>query len=149
MFPQDTAQPLPISWGHDIRDHIEVVDMPDLDLNGIYKEDSINDQNKSSPWRYGIIRSVAIDIEKHGVWRTLESGAKIWLIALKSSDALNISVNFEDIFLPEGSSIQLYGANRNETPLTYSSAETIEVRAMGSWFVEGDIVLDRILSAFF
>lgn len=140
MFPQSTTHPLPLSWDIDIKDRIEIIDMPILDMNGIYKEDSINDQYKSSPWRYGLPRSVSIDIKKQGVWSTLDSGAKIWLIVIKSADALNLSVNFEDIFLPENSRIQLFGKNRNETPLTYTSAETSKVKAMGSWFVEGDIV---------
>ena len=140
MFPQGNNPSLPISWDINIKDRIEVIQMPVLNFSGINKQDSINDQDKSSPWRYGLPRSVSIDIKKQGVWTTLDNGSKLWVIAIKSTGALNLSVNFEDIYLPENSRIQLYGKNRNEFPLTYSSVETDKIEAMGTWFVEGDTV---------
>ncbi len=131
---------MPISWDLEMQNGIEIIKLPFLDFEEIHKQDSINDQEKSSPWRYGLPRSVSLNIEERGVWTSLDNGAKIWLIAIASSGALNISVNFDEIFLPEKSRIQIFGADRKEKPLTYSSAETRKLQAMGSWFIEGEVV---------
>src|SRR5690554_490435 len=77
----------------------------------------------------------------HGVWNTLEDGGKIWQIAITSPEALNISVNFNDFFLPAGSKLQLYNSDHTDMTNVFTSLQNQPGNQLGTWFVEGETVL--------
>lgn len=77
-------------------------------MTEVLKNDSINDLDKSIPWRFGINRPVALNMHKDGLWTDLPEGGKIWRTAIQSHNALNLSVNFTDFYLPVGARLQLY-----------------------------------------
>ena len=91
----------PISWDFDVDSQEKIISLPPLDLEAIVAEDALNDVYKNQPWRYGISRPLAIDINSQGSWTTLpnEQG-RVWLVGIRSPEALNLSVNFDDIFRP-------------------------------------------------
>ena len=55
-FPQGGEGDLPESWGLNLSELPNVVRLPALDFEMIIQQDSINDLDKSMPWRYGIER---------------------------------------------------------------------------------------------
>src|SRR5690606_10283886 len=109
-------------------------------FNEIRHQDSIKDLDKSMPWRYGIERLVDLDMQNGGLWTDLPSGGKIWKATIESNDAMNLSVNFDDFFLPAGSRLQLYNNDRTDITSTFTSTQNREEGQLGTWFVEGDIV---------
>lgn len=139
-FSQDVNEELPISWSVDIDNEIIPIELPPLDLEAIIAEDLINDQDKSIPWRYGISRPLHLDFENDGVWTILDNGDKVWRIAIKSPDALNLSVNFDNFYLPEGARLHLYNNEQTDISRTYSNAQNRENKILGSWFISGDII---------
>lgn len=143
-FSQDIKGELPFSWSRDFginhNSRIIPIELPPLNIEGIAFEDSINDLDKSLPWRYGITRQLVLDIEHDGVWTTLPGGAKIWQIAIKSPDAINLSVNFNDFYLPTGSRLHLYNDDRTDISRTYSKNQNRDNKLLGSWFIRGDII---------
>ncbi|NND87703.1 MAG: T9SS type A sorting domain-containing protein, partial [Flavobacteriaceae bacterium] len=112
-----------------------------LDLEAVQAEDAINDLDKSLPWRYGVERVINLDLENNGVWTQLETGGRIWQAAIRSVDAVNMSVNFDYFRLPAGSSLHLYNADRTDISRTYTQSENTPNARLGSWFVEGDVII--------
>jgi len=139
-FPQGDEENLPESWDFNLTKYPNIVRLPQLDFEIIKQQDSINDLDKSMPWRYGIERNVAINMETGGLWTVLPNGGKIWQATIKSPEALNMSVNFDNFFLPAGARLQLYNQNRSDITRTYTNSQNRTNGQVGSWFVEGDII---------
>src|SRR5690554_907113 len=139
-FSQGDGGELPESWDLNLPELPEVVKLKPLDLQLILEQDSINDLDKSMPWRYGIERSVVLNMEKNGLWTELPNGGKIWQAAIESPNALNLSVNFNEFHLPPGSRLQLYNADHSDITNTFTNRENRESNKLGTWFVQGDVV---------
>ncbi|NNM22088.1 MAG: T9SS type A sorting domain-containing protein [Flavobacteriaceae bacterium] len=138
-FSQQDGEGTPVSWDLNLQT-FPPIELPPLDLEQIIEEDAINDLDKSLPWRYGITRPIVLDMEASGVWTQLENGGRIWRVAIKSPEALNISVNFNDFHLPIGARLHLYNNDRTDKSKTYSNQHNRTSQKLGSWFVTGDIV---------
>lgn len=131
----------PVSWEFDVDTTPGIIELPPLDLNEIMAEDAVNDLDKSQPWRYGIERPLDIDINSSGVWNTLPDGSgSVWMAAIQSPDAINLSINFNDIYIPEGARLQLFNGDRSDMSRVYKSSENTPNNKLASWFVTGDIV---------
>lgn len=139
-FSQEGGGELPESWYLNLPDFPEIVRLKPLDLQPILAQDSINDLDKSLPWRYGIERAVVLNMEKSGLWTELPNGGKIWQAAIESPNALNLSVNFDDFYLPAGSRLQLYNNDHSDITSTFTKKENRESNKLGTWFVQGDVV---------
>ncbi|NND64280.1 MAG: T9SS type A sorting domain-containing protein [Flavobacteriaceae bacterium] len=139
LFAQDTMDDSPVSWELNLGE-IDPILLPPLDLEVIRQEDSINDLDKSLPWRYGIARTVILDPSEAGEWSLLENGDRIWRVAIKSPRAINMSVNFTEFSLPEGTALQLFNAERTDKSKKYTSAHNRSNKELGSWFVQGETV---------
>lgn len=139
IFSQEIVEPDPLSWNLDL-EMVEPIELPPLDLELIQREDSINDLDKSRPWRYGVTRPILLDLEASGVWTTLDNGDKIWRVAIKSPDAINLSVNFNRFHLPVGSRLHIYNGDRTDKSKSYSNENNRSSKVLGSWFVSGDVV---------
>ncbi|MEL6810229.1 MAG: T9SS type A sorting domain-containing protein [Bacteroidota bacterium] len=129
----------PVSWEYNL-ETVEPIELPPLDLAVVQQEDSINDLDKSRPWRYGITRPVLLDPQTSGVWNTLDNGDRIWRVAIKSPRAINMSVNFDGFHLPQGARLQLYNGDRSDKSKSYTQENNRSSKVLGSWFVSGDVV---------
>ncbi|MEM0519160.1 T9SS type A sorting domain-containing protein [Aequorivita flava] len=139
-FSQGNGGELPESWDLDLTEQPEVIRLPPLDLELILQQDSINDLDKSMPWRYGIEIPVNLNMQQNGLWTTLSNGGKIWRTTIQSHRALNLSINFDDFYLPSGARLQLYNQDRTDVTRTYNNAQNRINGQLGTWFVEGDII---------
>ncbi len=131
---------LPVSWSLQGGNELVPVELPPLDMEAIIAEDLINDQDKTIPWRYGISRSLQLDLRNDGIWTTLPNGDRIWQVAIKSPDAQNLSINFNNFHLPAGARLHLYNDDRTDISKTYSSSQNRDNKILGSWFITGDII---------
>ena len=139
-FAQDLDRELPVSWTLNLRNDISPIELPPIDLAGIAVEDSINDLDKSIPWRYGLARPIVLNLQNDGTWTDLDNGDRIWQVAIKSPQAINMSVNFEDFYLPEGARLHLYNEDRTDISRTYSNSENRDNKRLASWFVTGETI---------
>lgn len=138
---QDFENDVPVSWILNIQNRITLIELPPLDLTAIHAEDSINDLDKSQPWRYGIQRPLQLDLNEDGVWTTLPNNrGRIWQVAIKSTDAINISVNFDDFYIPPGARLFLFNEDRTETSKAYTAQNNRSNKQLGSWYVNDDII---------
>lgn len=132
---------LPVSWGYDSIDTGNSIYLQPLDLTQIYAEDAVNDLDKSMPWRYGIERNISIDTQTQGKWTVLENEDRIWTVEIESKGAVNISVNFSELDLPEGASIFIYNNERTDVTRSFSKENTRTLAPVASWFVTGDKII--------
>ena len=137
---QEDGREIPISWQYNIQNRIPLITLPPLDLQNIAQEDSINDLDKSLPWRYGIERPLQIDVNNDGIWTNLPQGGRIWQVGIKSPNALNLSIKFDEFYLPAGSKLQLFNEDGTDLSRTYSKNENTPNKLLGSWFISGDII---------
>lgn len=139
-FSQGEGGNMPESWDLNLQDQPEVIELPALDYQLIAQQDSINDLDKSQPWRYGVEIPIDINSNTDGLWTTLPNGAKIWRATIASTDAVNLSVNFGDFYLPAGSRLQLYNQERTDITRTFTSFHNRKDGKLGTWFVEGNTI---------
>lgn len=140
LFSQEGKTPVPKSWDLHLIETPKLIQLSPFNMSAVIKQDSINDLDKSIPWRYGIERPLVLNMTKDGLWTDLPSGGKIWRAAIQSHNAVNLSVNFSDFFLPPGSRLQLYNNEQTTIAQTFSSSQNRETNRLGTWFVDGDIV---------
>ncbi len=130
-----------MSWENNIRSYFVPIELPPLDISVIITEDSINDLDKSMPWRYGIERPLMLDFESNGEWTDLPNNrGRIWRVAIKSPDAINLSINFDEFELPEGTILHLYNEDQTDVSKTYTNNQNRDNKILGSWFISGDVI---------
>lgn len=140
-YSQDENNKIPVSWESNLRSSFSPIELPPLDISLIIAEDSINDLDKSMPWRYGIERPLALDFEKNGEWTELPNNrGRIWRVAIKSPDAINLSINFDEFELPEGTILHLYNDDQTDVSKTYTKDQNRDNKILGSWYISGDII---------
>ncbi|MDC8001044.1 T9SS type A sorting domain-containing protein [Aequorivita todarodis] len=139
-FPQGGGNNLPESWNLNLEVVPNIIGLPALDFENIVQQDSINDLDKTLPWRYGIEIPLSLNMQHGGLWTVLPDGGKIWQATIKSAGALNLSVNFDDFYLPRGSRLQLYNDDHTDIISTFTNDQNSSEGQLGTWFVEGDII---------
>ncbi len=140
FYSQNIEGELPVSWIQNLTNSQDPIELPPLNLEAIVAEDSINDLDKTLPWRYGVKRPIKLDLENNGVWTTLPNGGKIWQVAIKSPDAVNLSINFDNFYLPQGARLHIYNDDHTDISRTYSKDQNRTNNILGSWFINGDII---------
>ena len=139
-FSQGNQDVLPVSWSLELDSRMSPIEMPPLDLSMVQEEDRINDLDKTLPWRYGITRPISLNTETSGVWTELPEGGRIWRLAIRSPHAINMSVNFNDFYMPDGGRLQMYNDAQTDFTTPYSKKQNRSTKNLGSWFVSGDII---------
>ena len=140
-WAQEVSQELPYSWSESLKQELPIISLPAIDLEAIQLEDQINDLDKSLPYRYGVTRPVNIDVSEAGSWEELPNGDRIWRLGIYSPEAQNLSVNFNDFYLPEGSRLHFYNVEQTDISKAYSSEDNPTNNTLGAWFIFGDTVI--------
>ncbi|HPF10968.1 MAG TPA: T9SS type A sorting domain-containing protein [Flavobacteriaceae bacterium] len=130
----------PISWEIGLRD-IAPIELPPIDLVAIQAEDSINDLDKSLPWRYGILRPIVLDLREQGNLTVLNNGGHLYRMAIKSPNAVNLSVNFDGFYLPKGARLQMYNPSKTDFSKVYTANNNRWSKLLGSWYITGDVIV--------
>ena len=138
---QLTNEGTPASWDiNKEKSALMPIMLSSVDIQKIKSEDVINDKIRSKPYRIGVSHKVNYGLGNSGKWTELENGDRIWQIGFNSKDALNLSVNFDKFFLPEGATIYMYNDARSDLLGAYTSSNNNNKRMLGSWFVKGERV---------
>lgn len=131
----------PISWQLGLDENYPVITLPALDLAKIIAEDSINDQDKTQPWRYGVKRTLSLNVFENAEVINLANGTKIWRIAIQSKDAINLSINFDEFLLPDQSRLQFYNDSKTDNSKVFDASANRVSNTLGSWIIDGDTVI--------
>ncbi|MCF6350015.1 MAG: T9SS type A sorting domain-containing protein [Flavobacteriaceae bacterium] len=136
-FSQITNKGKPISWSIPENRQVTKIEVPTIDIQKTIAEDAINDLLPEKPYRIGILSKINYGFEA-GVWTNLPNGDRFWRLNIGSKNALNLSVNFDDFYLPKGSNLYLYNNDKSDLLGAYTSINNSKSNILGSWFVKGD-----------
>ena len=136
---QVTNQGNPKSWSiAETKSDMSPIVLPKANLQQIKKQDDTNDKLTTKPYRIGISHKVNFGLDNAGFWTQLSNGDRVWRILFSSPDAVHLSVNFNDFFLPEGSNIYLYNDDKTDLIGAYTTTQNNDNKVLGTWFVNGD-----------
>ena len=106
MYSQQSLNVRPFSFENDlVRQEIPVEILPELNIDLLLEEDR---EPGIKPFRYGYRHEVSLNLTNSGVWDILEDGDAVWRLKIKSQDAYNLSLIFNNLNLPEGSMLHVY-----------------------------------------
>ncbi|MFM1998660.1 MAG: hypothetical protein RL204_607 [Bacteroidota bacterium] len=72
---------------------------------------------------YGKIIDWNVNANNSGVWTTMPNGDRIWQLRFRTADAKAVGVLFNDMYLPVGSQLFIYSADRSYFEGPYDSNE--------------------------
>ncbi|MBK8443465.1 MAG: T9SS type A sorting domain-containing protein [Sphingobacteriales bacterium] len=85
--------------------------MPAFDVVAMLAEDALTDGDKQQPYRFGKDFEVDFSLNNSGSWLTLPNGDRIWRLAITSSQARFITLQYSHYYLPKGATLYLYNAD--------------------------------------
>ncbi|MDR3134012.1 MAG: choice-of-anchor J domain-containing protein [Prevotellaceae bacterium] len=100
----------------------EVKSLEKPDIVSLKAEDKIRAERGLMP-RISQILPANYTMENSGEWLTLETGERIWQLRLKSSGAIALSLLYDRFYLPEGSKLFIYSANKKHVVGAFTSAD--------------------------
>lgn len=137
-FSQTTNKGEPKSWSFSDQRQVEKINVQTIDIQKIVNEDAISDLITGKPYRIGIKTTINYGLNNSGIWTNLPNGDRFWRFNISSKDALHLSVNFNDFYIPEGASLYLYNNDKSDLQGAYTKLNNNEHNALGSWFIKGD-----------
>jgi len=140
IFSQTTNQGTPKSWKLHIKNKVEPIVLPQLNFDKIIQEDTNNDSVKGKPYRVGIPLKVNKNLFNSGTWITLENGDRLWLLEVESKDALYLSFNLSDFYLPKKATLYFYNDDKSDVLGAYTNLNNNKSKKLGTWFVKGSKV---------
>ena len=138
MMAQVTNEGKPLSWDFSADIKVDQISLLPIDLNTLMQEDAINDHLQGIPYRVGVPIEAPYNIHNSGTWTTLDNGDKIWQIAINSPGAVQMSVNFDQFYMPKGAKLYLHNESKSDLLGAYTSVQNQESGVLGTWFVKGD-----------
>ncbi len=110
------------------------------------KDEDAEGAEYGRPPRLGEIIEVAYDMENSGEWTILESGKRIWRLAISAPNAVALSLYYDKFYLPQGALLFIYSANQKHVIGAYTSDNNPENGAgFATELVAGDeLVLEYV-----
>jgi len=78
--------------------------LPALDTAALLQYDN----EKSAPFRYGVVKTVSIDIKSVATRTSMADGGNLWRYKIKSENDKSIELFFSSYVVPEGAELYLY-----------------------------------------
>lgn len=129
-------------WSSEL-DHIELsegIEMEGYDQALLDREDEINDQNKSQPWRFGYKYDTHISLENSGSWVDVDGG-RVWRVLISCPGAQTINLLLSDFYLPEGGSLYLYDHKKSNRIGAYTSKNNRLEKELGTELIHGEAII--------
>ena len=132
---------MPFSFQEINKFPIQQFKLKGLDLNKVYKEDSI-DFVLHQQFNVARFQKISINSKVQAKWNTLADGKKVWRIELKSEGAEQLAIKFSNIELPKGSKLFLYSKKEKSEFWVFDAKETkFSKNTFVSKFVQGDQII--------
>ncbi|MFN4911759.1 MAG: T9SS type A sorting domain-containing protein [Flavobacteriales bacterium] len=119
---------------------IPLVSYPTPNVNALQAEDRVLDSVGGQPWRFGYNYTTAINTENQGIWINTKEGHSLWLVRLKSPNALTINLAFDKTIIPEGNELYVYNLDKSFILGKFTSNHVYEGQ-LGTELVPGDEVI--------
>jgi len=124
------------------------VTTPTIDVVQLLKEDRQND-SIGRPFRFGYPIPVNYDINNSGEWLELDNGDRMWRLTVYCPNAKSISFNYDKIWLPEGSSLYIYNANKRNYIGGFSSKNNNGTKENPKAFATSMLKSEKVVIEYF
>ena len=137
IMGQTSQGGIPYSQKNNLNIVSEITKLPEINIEQLLKED----QNRppATPFRYGYKFDVDYSLENSGKWTVLENGDRIWKLSINSKHAHAISLEYNQFYLPKGSSVYIYN-NENITIGAFTSENNQSDMLFSTPLIEGDFI---------
>lgn len=123
-------------------EQVELKIMPGFDLQKLVFEDSINDQNKIGPWRFGHSLEVDFNPSNSGTWENIAGNGRIWRLRIKSDDALSLNLLIEDYKVSDsGGYFAIYSSENERDLLVYTNQNNLDHGKLGTELIHSDEII--------
>lgn len=103
----------PFGWNMDSELPVDYVVMDALAWEELQAADSVTDQYKEVPWRFGVEHEVNLNLENSGSW-TQEGEWRIWRLGIHCPEGMNVSFVLDEFHLPKTGALYVWDASRTE-----------------------------------
>ena len=110
---------------------IEIINLPSIPKSILFKKDQRR-------FKYGHKINVDFGIKNSGVWEFLKNGDSIWRLAIQSSDAFALKLNFDEFYLPKYSELTIYNSLGDMKYGPYTSKDN---GTFGSPLIKGELII--------
>ncbi len=131
---------------------IHEADLPSLEIENLESYDhqtllaeGEKIEQESGRVRQGVVTFISMDPNNSGTWTHFTDGSKMWRLHAKTEGAKSVSVYFNDFHLPEGSTLHIYGPDRDY----YVGPYTSEVNDDHGKFATDEVYGDEIILEYF
>ncbi len=99
---------------------LPLMEIASFDHAALLAEDAVREEHGGRSRTGKIAFNTDLDQTNCGSWTVLENGDKVWMFRFKTANALAVNVYFDNLYLPQGSSLFLYPTDRSmvEGPFT-------------------------------
>lgn len=104
-------EPFGFSLSEQMLENLSTKELSTFDHATLLEEDTRREQLGQRS-NFGRIIPLEVNQENEGTWTTLPNGDRLWQFRFHTENAKGVSVYFNDLFLPIGSTLYLYPANR-------------------------------------
>lgn len=115
------------------------------DMKKVTAQDSVNDLQKDTPWRFGIKNAVDLSPENSGITQTLSDGSRLWQIGIRCPGAKSVNLLFSKYRIPQGAVLYIYSADKQKI----SGGFTTENNQTDSLFATSIITSDNIIVEYY
>ena len=142
-FSQISQGGLPLSFQNSLHlaEKVDIEIMPQVDVQRLMSEDSINDNYKDIPWRFGENIPVSFNLNNSGTWDILQKGDRIWRLGIKCQGAYTINLTFDNYHLPPGAKLFVYNINKTQIIGAFTDFNNREDGAFATTLVMGEEVI--------
>jgi Viral BACON domain/Secretion system C-terminal sorting domain/Trypsin-like peptidase domain len=135
------GQPLSFQNPQLLSEKIPVEIMPEVDVQRLMAEDSINDIYKDIPWRFGENIPVSFDLNNSGTWDILPKGGRIWRLGIKCPGAFTINLTFDNYRLPPGATLFVYNIDKTQIIGAFTDFNNRKDSAFATTLVMGEEIV--------
>ncbi|MGB1031811.1 MAG: T9SS type A sorting domain-containing protein [Flavobacteriales bacterium] len=130
----------PVSWNltEAIDPTLQIVDLPIVNSSALLAEDEQGIEDRGLPYRFAVSQDVDLNNSTDGRWTTLNNGDRIWQLALSSDGAVSMSVTFDEFYLPKGTVLYVFTADRSSVLGAFTSANNKDGQKFTTTHLPGD-----------
>lgn len=124
----------PYSFTHRTNIQIQELQIPAPSVSEIQAAVNTN----KSKYSVGILKSVYLNAENAGTWVQYPDGSKSWFLKITCKDAIGLTLHYNNLFIPQGSSLFLYNENKNHIIGKFTSSRNFNNPITHTQIVEGE-----------
>ena len=121
------------------------VQLPAIDLKKYEQADSVTDQYKDIPYRFGIKQPVDLNLNNSGTWTNLADGSRIWRLDIVSQGARTMNFCFDKYDIPDGASVFIYTPDHKAVLGSFTNKNNSGHNCLGVGFLPGDEIIIEYL----